>query len=52
MVFQHVPGNRLADDQGAPVPGYSLHMFFQKLERAERNKFAMSSTRITLGWRS
>ncbi|CAG8277709.1 unnamed protein product [Penicillium nalgiovense] len=32
MVFQHVPGFRLADDQGAPVPGYPLHTFFRKFE--------------------
>ncbi|CAG8059037.1 unnamed protein product [Penicillium nalgiovense] len=38
MVFQHVPGFRLADDQGAPVPGYPLHTFFRKFEREERDK--------------
>ncbi|KOS43527.1 hypothetical protein ACN38_g5555 [Penicillium nordicum] len=38
MVFEHVPGIRLADDQGAPVPGYPLHTFFREFERAEREK--------------
>ncbi|CAI7625917.1 unnamed protein product [Penicillium viridicatum] len=38
MVFRHVPGFRLADDQGAPVPGYPLHTFFRKFKPAERDK--------------
>ncbi|KAJ6186565.1 hypothetical protein N7519_007866 [Penicillium mononematosum] len=38
MVFQHVPGFRLADDQGAPVPGHPLHTFFRKFKPAERAK--------------
>lgn len=38
MVFQHVPGIRLADDQGAPVRGCSIHTFFREFDREERGK--------------
>lgn len=38
IVFEQVPGIRLADDQSAPHPGFPLHTFFQRFERAERDK--------------
>jgi hypothetical protein len=37
IVFEKVPGIRLADDQSAPYPGFPLHTFFRRFERKERN---------------
>ncbi|CAI7653643.1 unnamed protein product [Penicillium glandicola] len=45
IVFERVPGTRLADDQQAPWPGFPLHTFFQKFERTERDKIREQSIR-------
>ncbi|KAJ5146567.1 uncharacterized protein N7515_001131 [Penicillium bovifimosum] len=37
IVFEEVPGIRLADDQSAPYPGFPLHTFFRRFERKQRD---------------
>lgn len=38
LVFEQVHGIRLADDQILPGYGFSLHTFFEKFERHERDR--------------